>query len=558
MKDIQAWLYVSSASQAHLMTLGADPTTGTRVWENYLQQAELSFARISDPADLTRIEPSGVLILASTVVLSDAEKQAVWRWRERGGSVLSTWQTGTYAPSGEPLGYGFMRETLDVEVAGDTQDEPDDTFMMVHGDQPVAHSLPAGTRVWLERVPRQLPLRLVGKQEAAQIMDWSRTVNARKPAGLIAYHERRMPSGRSSRVVTVGYPEQNWQRSDPRQLKAITGDILAWLLRRPGAYLGAWPAPYTNALLLALQAAEPVSETDVALARIFRGLGGRLTCYVQGANAGRSAPGVRKLLDQGHEIGYLGDTFEAFKDQPVARQAERLDKMQALMTEAGVPVRAPAGFAPPLDAYDATTRRLVRERGFDTYLSFMEMTEARLPFFAEGVGRDGTVVLPRSLIGPEEALEEDDSTGLDNFLAALELSARMGSLSVVRLPTQSLLVAEQLKRVLDKIGSLGPGTWLASASQLAQWWRAQTRVAVRLTPHPQGQMLSAEVGQGFASTKPVAIWIDLPQSHSKARLQALDNGSRPPPLIVVAPGRALISWRAPAAGTHRWLLSIED
>lgn len=60
-----------------------------------------------------------------------------------------------------------MCEVLDVQVVGDTQGEKDETYMVVHGDSPVSHRLEAGTRVWLERVPNQLPLRLVGKQEAA-------------------------------------------------------------------------------------------------------------------------------------------------------------------------------------------------------------------------------------------------------------------------------------------------------------------------------------------------------------------------------------------------------
>jgi hypothetical protein len=137
------------------------------------------------------------------------------------------------------VGDAFMRDVLDVQVVGDTPGEKEDTFMIVHGDNPVTRRLPAGTRVWLERVPNQLPVRLVGKQEAAQIMSWSRSYDAQKPSGLLAFNERKMPSGEYSRTVTLGYPEQNWLRSDPKQLNAVHEGILSWLWRRPGAYLGA-------------------------------------------------------------------------------------------------------------------------------------------------------------------------------------------------------------------------------------------------------------------------------------------------------------------------------
>ena len=225
------------------MTLGTDPTTSMRIWENYLGANKISYARISGAADLNRVTPSGLLLLPSTVVLSESEQKAVFQWRNRGGSVLSTWLTASHSETGVPLGDAFMREVLDVQVVGDTQGEKEDTYMIVHGDSPVSHRLEAGTRVWLERVPQQLPVRLVGQQEAAQIMSWSRTNNSQKPSGLLAFNERKMPSGLYSRTVTLGYPEQNWLRSDPKQLNAVHEGLLSWLWRRPQAYLGGLGLP---------------------------------------------------------------------------------------------------------------------------------------------------------------------------------------------------------------------------------------------------------------------------------------------------------------------------
>jgi hypothetical protein len=123
-----------------------------------------------------------------------------------------------------------MRDVLDVQVAGNTQGEADDTFMVVHGDNPVSHSLPAGTRVWMGRVPKQLPLRLVGKQEAAQIMSWSRGFDAQKPSGLLAFNERKMPSGEYSRTATLGYPEQNWFRSDATLKETLHNSVARMLV----------------------------------------------------------------------------------------------------------------------------------------------------------------------------------------------------------------------------------------------------------------------------------------------------------------------------------------
>lgn len=344
------------------MTLGTDPTTSMRIWENYLGANKISYARISGAADLNRVTPSGLLLLPSTVVLSESEQKAVFQWRNRGGSVLSTWLTASHSETGVPLGDAFMREVLDVQVVGDTQGEKEDTYMIVHGDSPVSHRLEAGTRVWLERVPQQLPVRLVGQQEAAQIMSWSRTNNSQKPSGLLAFNERKMPSGLYSRTVTLGYPEQNWLRSDPKQLNAVHEGILSWLWRRPQAYLGAWPYPYQSGFLIAVQAAEPVMEVDVPFAKAISELGGHATYYVLGQNADRALAGIKQVAALGHDIAYLSDTFDGFKDQPEAIQSERLDTMQKQLSDATVEVSSPAGFSAPMDAYDKTTMRLLIER----------------------------------------------------------------------------------------------------------------------------------------------------------------------------------------------------
>ena len=73
--------------------------------------------------------------------LSESEQKAVFQWRNRGGSVLSTWLTASHSETGVPLGDAFMREVLDVQVVGDTQGEKEDTYMIVHGDSPVSHRL---------------------------------------------------------------------------------------------------------------------------------------------------------------------------------------------------------------------------------------------------------------------------------------------------------------------------------------------------------------------------------------------------------------------------------
>lgn len=558
---IAVWLYVSQASQAQLMTLGTDPTTSMRIWENYFGVNKISYARISGAADLNRVAPSGVLLLPSTVVLNESEKQAIFQWRNRGGSVLSTWLTASHSEAGLPVDDAFMRDVLDVQVAGDTSGEVEDTYMIVHGDNPVTHRLPAGTRVWLERVPNQLPLRLVGKQESAQIMSWSRTNDAKKKTGLLAFNERKMPSGLYSRTVTLGYPEQNWLRSDPKQLNAIHEGVLSWLWRRPDVYLGAWPYPYQSGFLVAVQAAEPITDVDLPFAKAISEMGGRATYYVQSENAARALPGIKAVTALGHDIAYLSDTFEGFKGQPEAKQNERMDTMQKQLVDAQVEVSTPAGFSTPMDSYDQTTKRLLVERQFASFLAFMEVSDSALPLVAsrQADGLAQTVVLPRTLMGPEEAIESGDPVEeLSHYLELLALSVDMGGLVVMRLPTKTILSAAQSQQVLAKVSSLRARLWMASANQISQWWRSRERVSVSLQTQSPAPLLRVTVAPGLEAPQPLTVWVNLPRPNTRVRLKAVNKGDKLPAVVGVDAWRSAVVLGAPAVGVYEWLLEFED
>lgn len=555
------WLFASLGSQAHLMKLGADPTTGSRIWEHYLRSHEIEFARITSASDIARIPSPGLLILASIAVLSDAEKEAIVQWRNRGGAILSTLQTGTYSESGERIGDGFMQEVLDVQLVGDAQAEPDDTFLIVHGDSPVSHSLPAGMRIWMPRVPNQLPLRLVGQHDAAQIMNWSRAKVATLPSSAVTYNERKMPSGHYSRTVTLGYPENVWLQSDPKLLGALTKDIFEWLQRKPSAYLGAWPYPYQSGFLLALQAGELLSDLEVEIAKTLANHKARATFYVHGGNAAKAVANIKKLQAMGHEIAYFGDSLVGFRGQPEAMQDKRLVDMQSQLAQARIAMPNPAGFAVPLDTYDAVTQSLVVGKKFDTFLTYSDTTDSSLPFVASRAQNalGETVVLPRSLIGPEEALDEaDGDEGIDNFLSALDVSVRSGSLSVVRLPSKTILTPDQRKRIFEKVAALRPRMWMASASQIGQWWRNREKVSVSLKPEAQDFLLCVTAERTLKLQESFSIWINLPTPNSRVRLVALHKGQKLPQVIEVDQWRAAVVVGAPAAGKQEWLLRFEE
>jgi hypothetical protein len=587
LRDVRIWLYTSVASQQSKMRLGIDPTTALRIWEGYLREARLPSARVSDHQHLDALPSDGLLILPSTIVLNDAEKRAVQAWRERGGSVLSTWRVGTHSADGQFVNHDFMRDTLDVQVVGDTEAQPADVFLILHGEELISHSIPAGTRMWLERVPKQLPLRMIGQRDAAQMTDWSRNYSAKLPSSAVTFSERQMKSGQYSRVVNLGFAEQNWQRSDPKVLKALADGVTAWLLHRPSAYLGRWPYPFRSASLISMQAGELPDQRDLAFARKLESINGRLTLYVVGIDAGSALALARQFQQGGHEIAYLGDEYEPFRGQSIVKQAQRMDSMRRYFSKASLPPADPSSLAIPADTYDQTTLAVAAARGFNNILGFTEVSEDQLPVFLKRSTNSGTLttaasgmtatwmslaalpepaprdvsggmlILPRTLPGPEEAIAGDAASGFDTFLKSFNTAHRAGGLAVVRLPTQTSMTASQTQAFFETLSRVQTQTWITTASQLTAWWRQRAAIAFSESSDETGLIVNAVVPKGAVPSAPLSIWVTLPRRLARLRLDALEGSGELPRIAELEPDRTALVWRPPGPGKYRWKISFD-
>jgi hypothetical protein len=557
-RSVTVTLYASPSTRNYFAKGGLDAQAGIAAWEVFLRKYRFPYQVVSSPAKLERQEP-GLLLLSSLVALSDPEKRAIADFRNRGGSVLSSWLTGVRNEHGQWSGFDFMENVLDVKVLGTHADNPDDTFLMPYGDNPVTHHLPAGYRIWLERIKQWHPLRLSGGHAAAQIMNWSRTYAPDRAGAAIVFDERAQASGQLSRSVVLGYPERLWTSADPKLLEAVTHNALMWLLHQPGAYKSAWPYPYASALVLSIDAPGGVSDSDLSMAKMFKDAGAPATYYVLSANAAKSAPAVGRLQAMGHEVGYLGDRFDDFKNQPPVVQARRFDTMRKEIRDAGISAAADAGFSPPMESFDKTTKALLRERAFGHFMASMDETEARLPVIDSvdlHVGRP-MVVLPRTHRGIEPVLAENYAEqGMGIFLDELEMSEQMAGVSIIKVPPQSFVTPEEWARLFAHLNGRSQRVWLATASQVAESWRQRARVDVRLDSG-DAPLLTVTVRGNSPLKQAVAVWVNLPVSHSRLRLSTPVAYPHSPKIAVVDAWRAAVLLDGLAPGVYRWTLHFD-
>ena len=559
---VQVLLYGPPLSEAWLAKgpLRHDGLGPRQVWENFLRKYNISFETSNS---VERLEASGaaLLLLPSAPVLSERERVAVRAFRDRGGALLSTWQTGVRDEQGGWRGYGYMEDLLGVKVEGSTEKETDDTFLITHGDSPVSHQLGAGMRIWTERVPGWFPLRFQGGQAAAEVMDWSRTrVNGRSSA-VVVFDERAGKGAGASRAVTFGFPERLWQSADPALLEPLAHNALTWLLRVPDAFVPAWPHPYRHAVLLAVDLANPPQGSDLDLGKLVGSIGGRASYYAltQHAADPEARTVLGKIKAQGHELAYLADRFDGFKELSTAAQGKRLD----LMIEEFKPLGPTpgAGMHPPLELYDATTIRLAQARSIGYMVVGQDGTDARLPYFGPpapvpGAAAPGSIVLlPRTHLGPEDLMAEGDSAaGMRSFLGELALADQTGALSVVQMVGQSTLTPAQMATIGADLKMRRARSWMASGAELASWWRSRSRLVASVDTASSPPVLSVTISGEGPMTEGAAVWVNLPARDSALRLTALPGTATAPAVARVDDWRNAVLLKGMAPGTHRWQL----
>jgi len=555
-------LYASPTTQAFFESGKLGFKINVQLWEVFLRKYKIPFKLATSVSQLESSR-AGVLVLPSSVALSKREQQAVINFRARGGSVLASWLSGVRDEYGAWQGFGFMENTLDVKVLGNTAADENDNFMMLHGDSPVTHYLPAGLRIWLDRPKEWYPLRLAARNPAAHIMDWQRSFAIDKETTTIAFDERAFSSGRLSRSVVLGYPERLWLSADPKLLEAIAHNSLMWLMHQPAAYVAAWPHPHASAFMLGVDAAEVIDESDATFAKSLEEAGGRATYYLLSENAVKSATVLKALQARGHELAYMGDKYIGFRDQSSAVQANRLDSMRKTMKDAGLAFGVDAGFHAPTESYDKNTERLLRDRGFGHYIAFMDASDARLPFLAPAdagaaSSSKGTVVLPRTQPGPEDTTDEGDpDEGIKSFMGELELAEKMGGLSIVRIPNQSLLTPEQQAEIFKHLKARRGRMWLATATQVADWWRERERVNVQLGGDTATPMLTVTVNGDAPLLQAVTVWINLPETGRTLRLLAKGEAAPPPQIATVDAWRAAVVLTGLKPGSYRWQIQFD-
>lgn len=550
-------IYVSPTTRTYFAAGGMDYVqTIVQPWEDFLGQNDIRIVRILNPEALLTAKIDA-LVLPSAVALSATERTQLANFREQGGNILATWLSGVRNEQGQWLGFDFMERVLDTGVSGTTAEDDKDNFVMPHGDNPLTHQLPAGLRIWVERIADWYPLRLIGKNTALQIMDWSRSVRPGKQSSVLSFDER--DGVRPSRVAVLGIPERLWQSVEAKDFNRLLADTLHWLARRPDAYLASWPQAHAAGVMLAIDAPDPVQATDFAYSALAESLGGKASYFLLSQYLLDLPPEVLDNMRRGsHEIAFMGDIFEEFKDETAKKQRSRLLVMSREFKAVGFPVTSTSGFHAPMESFDNATHQALSDVGFAYHVTDSGVTEDLMPVTLKTEKGQSLLLYPRALNSIGTLLDEGlsiEAAG-QNYARALRVHVDMGGLVIIPVAQNGLVTVDQWRQILSPVFSGSRKPWLASGGEIAAWWRERGRVSSWLDDTVSPALLRVEIRGEGPLVQAVSVVLNQSSAASPVRLlqDNADEKAFQPTLQAVDRWRQRISLQGAEPGVYHWYL----
>jgi peptidoglycan/xylan/chitin deacetylase (PgdA/CDA1 family) len=342
----------------------------------------------------------------------------------------------------------------------------------------------------------------------------------------------------------------------------LIDDTLQWLKREPAIVRAAWPNGKLSAQVVEMDTEQEFSNA-LPFASMMQSMGYPATFYVL-TSVGKLFPDVLTKLARDFEIGFHGDVHLSFKGQPANQQEKRIQTMRSEMASVIPNLKDMTGFRAPTEGYDGTTEQLLQKFGFRHHTADPNRTEGRLPVLAklDGVeAKDSVVILPRTqrddinLYGEKLSVEQTTKALIDDTDQAIDT----GALGLLSIHSQNFnadgVLIKALPGFLEHLKQRRDPLWIASAGQVADWWRERERL--KLSSNYTGKRLEFNIT--VAGEKPLngaGLIVMLPQKGILPTVQTLKIGTSKPSVSKIDDYRALITLGALNPGNYAYQVTF--
>ncbi len=545
-------LYASSNTKTYLASIGGNYEVLLAPWRTYFANRRLEFNEAHTASQLRKLK-NGILVLPSAVSLSDEERGEIMAFRSKGGAILATWATGTRNGRGDWQGWQLL-DNLGAKVVGEMPAASNAHNLVLTGESPVSHTQFAGQRIELSKTSEAL-LRARGEAVGARLMNWSRvTDEERRDEGAVIFSEATRQFGR---FAFFAFAESRWE-AHTLGTYSLIDDTLQWLRRDPAIVRASWPYGKRAAEIIEMDTEEGFRNA-LRFATMMQSINYRSTFYVL-SSAARQFPDIVTRLARDFELGYHGDVLTSFKGQSGTSQEQRMQAMRNEMASLIPDVKMLTGFRAPAEGYDATTEQLLPKFGINHHMVDPNRSDGRLPLLISGKlesDADALVVLPRTqrdddnLNAEKLSVSQTTKALIDDFDLALDTGA-LGLLSVhSRNFGPDSVMAGAMPGFLEHLKQRRDQLWMASAGQVADWWRDRDRF--KLSASSSGNAVEFNITvTGTQPVKGAALIVMLPQKGIHAVIEGMKIGMPKATVLKIDDYRAGVVFDSLVPGSYAY------
>jgi hypothetical protein len=227
-------------------------------------------------------------------------------------------------------------------------------------------------------------------------------------------------------------------------------------------------------------------------------------------------------------------------------------------------VKRITGFRAPTEGYDANTELLLQKSGIRHHTADPNRTEGRLPLFVkmEDVeNADALIVLPRTqrddinLYWEKLSTEQTTKALIDDA----ELTLESGALGLLSVHTQNFnpdgVLYKAMPGYLVHLKQRRDTMWLASAGQVANWWRERDRFKVAANYAGRKLELNMTV-KGTAPFNNASLIVMLPQKGVTPTVQSTKINGLKPTIAKIDDYRASVVFNSLPAGNHSYQITF--
>lgn len=448
-----------------------------------------------------------VLVVPSSPCLSLDTRAALDAAGARGQGLIISGPTGTHDAGCRKLGYGLL-----VSLTNASRVEPIRERSMVYATipagTPLSADLPPGTRLNIA------PAGQIALRVPARDVFYSDFTLGANPVDDAPYLDAAVVRGtyRDARVVYFGFElrdvaDDAWHHD---VVKVLTRNAAAWAAGTPIATLAPWPNGYRSAAVIAQDVEASFGNARYALDSL-EALGVRSTFFVTSNLAKDHRRLTRAMLDVG-EVGTHSENHGLLGGTPFEAQLQRLEGTRRDLGK--LLDNDVSGLRPPEEQFDEATMRAWLAAG-GQYLLGANDTRCAAPELL-GFSGDTLVLLPRAFAddfaaaGPDYRRAPHLVAGI--MRADMRRAKDVNGLYVLSYHSQLLAKPEYVGVVADLARELvaDSSVWLATAGDVADWWRRRSLVQVQVVRATDESIELRVRNRGGEVLKNVVVMVSLP------------------------------------------------